>query len=184
MQGSESIGGMINKFALQRSNWLKHIATLLDGTLVIVKSVHIFNSHVLVHCSDGWDRTAQLVSIAELCLDPFYRTYRGFQILIEKEWVAFGHKFADRCGHISNEKYFINLANTGGSAAANTIKDMQNKLYKSGFHQRETSPVFHQFLDCVFQLIKQYPARFEFNEKMLSKSTTKQNMLHLGPLQL
>lgn len=169
MQGSESIGGMINKFALQRSNWLKHIATLLDGTLVIVKSVHIFNSHVLVHCSDGWDRTAQLVSIAELCLDPFYRTYRGFQILIEKEWVAFGHKFADRCGHISNEKYFINLANTGGSAAANTIKDMQNKLYKSGFHQRETSPVFHQFLDCVFQLIKQYPARFEFNEKMLSE---------------
>ncbi|GAB5593661.1 phosphatidylinositol-3-phosphatase ymr1 [Umbelopsis nana] len=169
MQGSESIGGMINKFALQRSNWLKHISSLLDGTLVIVKSVHIFNSHVLVHCSDGWDRTAQLVSIAELCLDPFYRTYRGFQILIEKEWVAFGHKFADRCGHISNEKYFINLANTGGSAAANTIKDMQNKLYKSGFHQRETSPVFHQFLDCVFQLIKQYPARFAFNEKMLSE---------------
>jgi hypothetical protein len=169
MQGSESIGGMINKFALQKSNWLKHISTLLDGTLVIVKSVHIFNSHVLVHCSDGWDRTAQLVSIAELCLDPFYRTYRGFQILIEKEWVAFGHKFADRCGHTSNEKHFINLANTGGSAAANTIKDMQNKLYKSGFHQRETSPVFHQFLDCVFQLIKQYPTRFEFNEKMLSE---------------
>jgi hypothetical protein len=169
MQGSESIGGGINRFALQRSNWLKHISTLLDGTLVIVKSVHIFNSHVLVHCSDGWDRTAQLVSTAELCLDPFYRTFRGFQILIEKEWVSFGHKFADRCGHISNEKYFINLANTGGSAAANTIKDMQNKLYKSGFHQRETSPVFHQFLDCVFQLIKQYPSRFEFNIKLLSQ---------------
>lgn len=169
MQGSESIGGMINKFALQKSNWLKHISTLLDGSLVIVKSVHIFNSHVLVHCSDGWDRTAQLTSIAELCLDPFYRTFRGFQILIEKEWVSFGHKFADRCGHISNEKYFINLANTGGSAAANTIKDMQNKLYKSGFHQRETSPVFHQFLDCIFQLIKQYPTRFEFNEQMLSE---------------
>jgi Myotubularin-like phosphatase domain len=169
MQGSESIGGMINKFALQKSNWLKHISTLLDGTLVIVKSVHIFNSHVLVHCSDGWDRTAQLTSTAELCLDPFYRTFRGFQILIEKEWVAFGHKFADRCGHISNEKYFVNLANTGGSTAANTIKDMQNKLYKGGFHQRETSPVFHQFLDCVFQLIKQNPARFEFNEQMLSE---------------
>lgn len=169
MQGSETIGGGINRFALQRSNWLKHISTLLDGTLVIVKSVHIFNSNVLVHCSDGWDRTAQLVSIAELCLDPFYRTFRGFQILIEKEWVSFGHKFADRCGHISNEKYFINLANTGGSAAANTIKDMQNKLYKSGFHQRETSPVFHQFLDCVFQLIKQHPARFEFNIKLLSQ---------------
>ena len=29
---------------------------------------------VLVHCSDGWDRTAQLVALAELILDPYYRT--------------------------------------------------------------------------------------------------------------
>lgn len=29
---------------------------------------------VLVHCSDGWDRTPQIVSLAELMLDPYYRT--------------------------------------------------------------------------------------------------------------
>lgn len=32
---------------------------------------------VLVHCSDGWDRTAQMSSLAMLLLDPFYRTIKG-----------------------------------------------------------------------------------------------------------
>ncbi|KAK4518904.1 uncharacterized protein ATC70_009130 [Mucor velutinosus] len=167
MQGMESAGGQVNRGALQRSGWLKHIAMVVEGTMTIVKSVHVYNSHVLVHCSDGWDRTSQLVSLSELCLDPYYRTFEGIQVLIEKDWVSFGHKFEDRCGHLSNEKYFVNLANTGGNAATNTIKDMQNKFYKSNYYQRETSPVFHQFLDCVYQLICLHPTRFEFNEQML-----------------
>lgn len=35
---------------------------------------------VLVHCSDGWDRTAQVCSVASLLLDPYYRTLRGFMV--------------------------------------------------------------------------------------------------------
>lgn len=29
---------------------------------------------VLVHCSDGWDRTPQIVALSKLLLDPYYRT--------------------------------------------------------------------------------------------------------------
>ncbi len=53
---------------------------------------------VIVHCSDGWDRTAQTCALTQLILDPFYRTRAGFARLVEKEWLAFGHKFADRLG--------------------------------------------------------------------------------------
>lgn len=41
--------------------------------------------------SHGWDRTAQLSSLAQVIMDPHYRTIRGFEQLIEKEWVSFGH---------------------------------------------------------------------------------------------
>lgn len=35
---------------------------------------------MLVHCSDGWDRTAQVCSVASLLLDPHYRTLKGFMV--------------------------------------------------------------------------------------------------------
>lgn len=37
---------------------------------------------VLVHCSDGWDRTAQVCSLACILLDPFYRTLKGLMVNI------------------------------------------------------------------------------------------------------
>ena len=49
--------------------------------------------NVLVHCSDGWDRTSQVVSISQICIDPYFRTIEGFGVLIEKEWVFAGHQF-------------------------------------------------------------------------------------------
>jgi len=67
---------------------------LLAGAVRIADKVESSKSSVVVHCSDGWDRTAQLTSLAMLMLDSYYRTLRGFQVLLEKEWIGFGHKFA------------------------------------------------------------------------------------------
>ncbi|KZT57032.1 phosphatases II [Calocera cornea HHB12733] len=165
---------LLDRHALRKSGWLRHISAILDGALLIVRNVHVNSSHVLVHCSDGWDRTAQLASIAELCLDPFYRTFRGFQILVEKDWLSFGHRFADRCGHLSSDKFFVTASGDvgtgpGGADAAQAFFASVQKQFAGQAHLKETSPVFHQFLECVRQIQRQFPTRFEFNELFLQK---------------
>lgn len=79
--------------ALENSLWLKHIKYVLAGAIRIVDKIENMGTSVVVHCSDGWDRTAQLTALSMLLLDPYYRTMKGFEILIEKEWLSFGHKF-------------------------------------------------------------------------------------------
>ena len=162
---------LLDRQALRRSGWLKHISNILEGTVLLVRNVHINSSHVLIHCSDGWDRTAQLSSLSQLCLDPFYRTIRGFQILVEKDWLGFGHRFLDRCGHLSSEKFFVTpIENANGGTDAKQalafLTSVQNRII-SPHHIKETSPVFHQFLESVRQIQRQFPQRFEFNEHFL-----------------
>lgn len=66
---------------------------ILAGALRIADKLESGKTSVVVHCSDGWDRTGQLTSLAMLMLDGYYRTIRGFEVLLEKEWLSFGHRF-------------------------------------------------------------------------------------------
>ncbi|KAJ2850640.1 phosphatidylinositol-3-phosphatase ymr1 [Coemansia brasiliensis] len=274
-KGDEA-AGVVSRIQNSKSNWLRHIANILEGAKAIVEAID-GGHHVLVHCSDGWDRTAQLTSLAQLCLDPYYRTISGFATLVEKEWVSFGHQFTLRGGYLghpdrfkvtraasakasskshssrrdelagdsasiassSNDNAtddnvaseaasdFDTLLQTGTSmfgrfatrafrgvqsrissaiqAASDNMDDMDDtdpfiseypelqpnyvlppavdsadvadgssiNKRSNGFrlgrpkHDHETSPVFQQFLDCVFQLWVQHPTMFEFNERFL-----------------
>ncbi|KAK9895575.1 phosphatases II [Cystobasidium minutum MCA 4210] len=157
---------------LRRSNWLKHLSAIIEGIVIIVKAVHLANSHVLVHCSDGWDRTSQLSSLSQLCLDPYYRTKEGLAVLIEKDWVSYGHRFKDRCGHTVPERVqFVNTPTDmedGSDEDVGFLASFQQRLNFSGSsHIRETCPVFDQFLDVIYQLQTQFPSAFEFNDAFL-----------------
>ncbi|KAI1729151.1 myotubularin-like phosphatase domain-containing protein [Ditylenchus destructor] len=124
--------------SVDASGWLKHLKSLLECGKFIAESLWRGISCV-IHCSDGWDRTSQTVSLAQLILDPYYRTVQGFQVLIDKDWLGFGFKFDDRCAHTAN-----------GDESA-----------------KEVSPIFTQFLDVVWQIMRKKPHDFEFNERFL-----------------
>jgi len=123
---------------LESTRWLEHIKVIIAGATRIADTVDRCRTSVLVHCSDGWDRTPQLTSLAMLLLDPYYRTLSGFEVLIEKEWCSFGHKFAQRYG-----------------------------LGDKNYSDDQRSPIFLQFVDAVWQITKQFPCAFEFNEHFL-----------------
>nr|CAD7266644.1 unnamed protein product [Timema shepardi] len=120
---------------LESSGWLKHVKSVIETSWFIACALEDGIS-VVVHCSDGWDRTAQVCSLAGIFLDPYYRTIQGFQSLIEKDWLSFGHKFSERCAHVVGDP-------------------------------KEVSPVFTQFIDCIWQLTQQFPSAFQFNERFL-----------------
>jgi hypothetical protein len=103
---------------------------------------------VVVHCSDGWDRTSILCAIAQLLLDPSYRTIQGFLMLIEKDFIEFGHQFRLRS---DGSRHDQSISSTGTTTDASEI-----------------SPIFLQYLDAVWQIVRQYPDEFEFNEKLLN----------------
>jgi hypothetical protein len=121
------------------SGWIGHCSKVLAAGVLAAEKLHLECSSVLVHCSDGWDRTAQITSIAQIILDPFYRTFEGLFTLIEKEWVLFGHKFHSRCGHADNHTKYPD----------------------------ERSPIFFQFLDVLHNVIMQFDNCFEYNTLLL-----------------
>ena len=81
--------------ALAGAGWAQAVAKLLAGAMTVADHLERGDA-VLVHCSEGWDRTPQLTSLAQLLLDPAYRTRAGLQVLVEKEWLRFGHQFDKR----------------------------------------------------------------------------------------
>lgn len=116
-----------NRELLHKSHWLKHIANMLDGVGLIARQVGLQHSHVLIHCSDGWDRTSQLSALSQLCLDPYYRTLEGFIVLVEKDWLSFGHQFRYRSGFLSSEKWFqIENERIGGKDSSNNDPGRSN----------------------------------------------------------
>ncbi|KAM9389063.1 phosphatidylinositol-3,5-bisphosphate 3-phosphatase MTMR6 isoform 6-T6 [Phaethornis superciliosus] len=98
LEVSGTKGLSVNDFlsGLENSGWLRHIKAVLDAAVFLVKAVAVESASVLVHCSDGWDRTSQVCSLGALLLDSYYRTIRGFMIHEHVHSCQFGN-FLGNC---------------------------------------------------------------------------------------
>ncbi|XP_071403702.1 myotubularin-related protein 9 [Pithys albifrons albifrons] len=124
---------------LEASNWLTHVKEILTTACLAAQCIDREGASVLVHGSEGTDSTLQVTSLAQIILDPRCRTIRGFESLVVREWLQAGHPFQQRCAQ---------------SAYSNS-------------KQKWEAPVFLLFLDCVWQILRQFPCSFEFNEQFL-----------------
>ncbi|XP_060114469.1 myotubularin-related protein 9-like isoform X2 [Heteronotia binoei] len=124
---------------LEASKWLSHIKEALSTACLTVQCLEREEACVLVHGSEGTDATLLVTALAQIILDPECRTLAGFQGLIEREWIQAGHPFSLRCAHSAY----------------------------SHARLKQEAPVFLLFLDCVWQLGRQFPFSLEFNERLL-----------------
>ncbi|NWI13636.1 MTMR9 protein, partial [Crypturellus soui] len=124
---------------LDGSRWLSHVKAALSTACLAAQCLEREEACVLVHGAEGTDTTLLVTALAQLILDPACRTLSGFQGLLEREWIQAGHPFHARC------------ARSAYSPA----------------RPKQEAPLFPLFLDCVWQLGRQFPRSLEFGERLL-----------------
>lgn len=73
---------------LEGTKWLHHISGILKAAYTVTNAIDQGGKPVLIHCSDGWDRTPQILALAKILLDPYYRTINVFKLrYLEKKQI-------------------------------------------------------------------------------------------------
>lgn len=155
------------RLPVDSNDWIGHLRRLLTATRTIVEALES-KTAVLVHCSDGWDRTSQLISLAKVCLDPEYRTLEGLKRLIQEDWLDAGHRFQERLaqGHpLVNALPFVRPGDDSDALGTWFASLTKPSLKENGLNQ--WCPIFPQFLDCLAHLITENTSAFEYGPSVL-----------------
>jgi myotubularin-related protein 1/2 len=130
--------------------WYRHIQKLLVGAKKCAKLI-VRGSTVVVNCSDGWDRTPQTTSLVKILLNKFFRTFNGFQVLVNYEFVGFGHKFQDRQSYADSSEsspVFVQFL----ECVRQILLQNPNEFEFNQFYLKDLALAFHEnrFKDFCF----------------------------------
>lgn len=141
------------RYNLETSEWLDLVSEALkiaveSSTRISVRvNIYIIKEgySVLIQSDEGRERAILISSLTQIMLDGYFRTIKGFVVLIEKEWIQLGYPFSKR-------------------NVDNWIEGPKDIYVSTDFN-----PLFILFLDCVHQLVMQFPAFFEFKLLLLEE---------------
>ncbi|VVC93033.1 unnamed protein product [Leptidea sinapis] len=123
---------------LESCGWPESVRNSLHTACIVAQHIHQKGEPVLLHGTRGEDATLLVCSLVQIILNPDCRTIRGFQALVEREWLQAGHPFLSRL-------------RSGPLAPP----------------QPRAAPTFPLFLDCVRQFLEQFTCSFEYRQSFL-----------------
>ncbi|CAH1403312.1 unnamed protein product [Nezara viridula] len=121
---------------LDGSNWMTYLKDSLNCACLVAQFLDQEGASVLVHGAEGTDATLLVTSLTQIILNPDCRTVRGFEAVIEREWIQAGYPFTKRHAH--------------------------SAFCPPQLRAKSIAPTFLLFLDCVYQIHYQFPSSFEF----------------------
>lgn len=121
---------------------------------------------MLVHGAEGTDTTLLVTALAQVILDPGCRTMVGFQGLLEREWIevraAEARLGTPGCLHPCYLPRFFGVPQAGHPFHLRCARSAYSHA-----RLKQEAPLFLLFLDCVWQLSRQFPFSLEFGESLL-----------------
>ncbi len=108
---------------------------------------------MLVYCKNGQISSPIVSSLAQIMIDPYYRTISGFHKLVLKEWVYFGHNFVRYLDLKGDDSFcpafilFLDCVNQ--LALQNEISFEFNSDYLLEIAKRLFSNLYFEFLHTV-----------------------------------
>lgn len=123
--------------------FLEQVSTLLQSALLLAQQIKDGNILLVANASGG-GQLSTVCALTQLFLDPFYRTIRGFCILIEKEFVFYRHRFTEY-----------------------TLQVHLRELIGQQFPLRDPhAVVFALFIESVLQVMQKRPECFSFTQAL------------------
>ncbi|KAL5005209.1 hypothetical protein ScPMuIL_018665 [Solemya velum] len=89
--------------ALENTHWLDMVLQCLKASNHVTSVLQKDNQTVVIQEHDSRNFSCIVSSLVQILLDPYFRSKKGFEALVQREWVMLGHPFQTNLGFVKKE---------------------------------------------------------------------------------